>query len=429
MLVYSARRVTRRWMARRFCATSTTGVCVVSEVLKINGDKLLQGLRLGCSWLTDIAQMSSDTLTSENNSHHLRHTSWRGAIRGEYHPATRQWDFFCPIWHTGQAIKALVMAHSVLKEGELLTAARHGAGFINNNRISDPSQDDYGLILSFEDVGDSVNTSAILECLDGLFYLSEATGDDAYTGWAVHALDWVARKTYLPDERLFYDLFSTSTWSIERAPWAHRQPYPGRPLLDDGVFLKGYHYTGNREWKNIFYQVADRLLEEEEPVGNWIRFVPCNKATGCIHPRQAYWWGRPMLMAYADSGDTRYLECARRVGHWYVQAQRRDGGLFRGTYVDFTTDSFGHATSGVACAAIVWLELYQTTGESMWLEPAARALNHCLRMQFTRPNDPNLRGAILEKVLPPDGTDRLPYHLRDVGTIFFCQAAALALQL
>ncbi|MGI6610045.1 MAG: hypothetical protein ACOX4G_05985, partial [Limnochordia bacterium] len=266
----------------------------MSEVLKINGDKLLQGLRLGCSWLTDIAQMSSDSLTSENNSHHLRHTSWRGAIRGEYHPATRQWDFFCPTWHTGQAIKALVMAHSVLKEGELLTAARHGAGFINNNRISDPSQDDYGLILGFEDVGDSVNTSAILECLDGLFHLSEATGDDAYTGWAVHALDWVARKTYLPDERLFYDLFSTSTWSIERAPWAHRQPYPGRPLLDDGVFLKGYHYTGNREWKNIFYQVADRLLEEEEPArqldplralqqGHWLHSPQAGLLVGTAH--------------------------------------------------------------------------------------------------------------------------------------------------
>ena len=33
--------------------------------------------------------------------------------------------------------------------------------------------------------------------------------------------------------------------------------------------------------------------------------------------------------------------------------------------------------------------------------------------------DPNLRGAVLEKVLPPDGTDRLPYRVRDLGTIFF----------
>ena len=41
--------------------------------------------------------------------------------------------------------------------------------------------------------------------------------------------------------------------------------------------------------------------------------------------------------------------------------------------------------------------------------------------------DPNLKGAILEKVLPPDGTDRLPYHLRDLGTTFFVQAASRSL--
>jgi hypothetical protein len=30
----------------------------------------------------------------------------------------------------------------------------------------------------------------------------------------------------------------------------------------------------------------------------------------------------------------------------------------------------------------------------------------------------------LERVNPPNGSDRLPYHLRDLGTIFFVQAAA-----
>ncbi len=44
-------------------------------------------------------------------------------------------------------------------------------------------------------------------------------------------------------------------------------------------------------------------------------------------------------------------------------------------------------------------------------------VDFCAQMQFTSPADPNLRGAILEKVLPPDGSDRSPYHVRDLGTI------------
>ena len=103
---------------------------------------------------------------------------------------------------------------------------------------------------------------------------------------------------------------------------------------------------------------------------------------------------------------------------------RRDGGIFRTTFTDFNTLSFGHATSGSACAARCVLAAYGESGDGGWLELAESALNFCGSMQLTNPADPNLRGAILEKVLPPDGTDKLPYHIRDLGTIFFIQAAS-----
>lgn len=190
------------------------------------------------------------------------------------------------------------------------------------------------------------------------------------------------------------------------------------------MFLKAYHYTGNPEFRRIFYETANRLLKEEEPPGNWIRFTPCNVETGSIHPRHAYWWGRPMLMAYRDSGEAKYLECAIRSGQWYIDAQRVDGGLFRGTYRNFKTDSFGHATSGIACASILWHELWEITGDDRWLKSIEKAMAYCMKMQFRNTKDSNLQGAILEKVLPPDGTDSSPYHIRDLGTIFFIQAAS-----
>ena len=49
-------------------------------------------------------------------------------------------------------------------------------------------------------------------------------------------------------------------------------------------------------------------------------------------------------------------------------------------------------------------------------------------MQFRSAADPNLQGAVLEKLLMPDGSDRSPYYLRDLGTIFFLQAAAAYLK-
>lgn len=45
------------------------------------------------------------------------------------------------------------------------------------------------------------------------------------------------------------------------------------------------------------------------------------------------------------------------------------------------------------------------------------------------PRDEYLKGTILERVLAPDGTDRNPYYIRDLGSIFFVQACANFLQL
>jgi len=131
-----------------------------------------------------------------------------------------------------------------------------------------------------------------------------------------------------------------------------------------------------------------------------------------------------MIDAWRDTGEARWLETAIRSGQWYMRAQRLDGGLFRFTDLQFRTACFGHATSGIMSAAVMWIELFRATGETCWLEPLYRALDYACRMQFATPEDQNLAGCILEKVLEPDGTDASSYHIRDLGTIFFIQAAA-----
>jgi hypothetical protein len=131
-----------------------------------------------------------------------------------------------------------------------------------------------------------------------------------------------------------------------------------------------------------------------------------------------------MLEICKETGDERFRELFYRSVAWYEKALRRDGGLFRATYSDFNTDSFGHATSGSACAARCFMAAGCDSGDEKWFRLAERALQFCCSMQLTRTADPNLSGVILEKVMPPDGTDRLRYYVRDLGTIFFIQTAS-----
>lgn len=382
---------------------------------------LSHAVAAACDWITNVAQMKTDALSGERNSHKLEHKHWRGALRGEYHASTRQWDFFCPVWHTGQAIKALVLASQALKRPDLLEAARFSAEFIGAERVAARSSPHYGLIFGFEDFGDKVNTSAVLECVDGLWLLADATGDKRYAAWAGSAAAWVAHYSYLGNG-LFRDVFDVK--SMCYVPPPADADKPGRPLIDDAIFLKAGARDGKLELRTIFYEVAGRLLQEEDPPGNWIGFGPCNAVTGMIHPRQAYWWGFPMIDAFRDSHDPRYLACARRAGQWYQNAMRLDGGLFRGTRRDFTTDSFGHATSGIACAILLWQELWNEGHEEAWLDSIRIGMNFCLMMQLHDVRDLNLQGAVIEAVNAPRGSDASPYYLRDLSTIFFVQAAS-----
>lgn len=383
--------------------------------------ELLKRLALACSWLTDISQVRSDGEAVRRK--HI-HKSYVGAMKGQYSAATKEWAFSCPVWHTGQAVKALSAAWEILGDNNLLKSAEAGAAFIVENQITDKDDPDYGLILAYEDIKDKPNTSAILEALDGLLTLDRVTGKGNFKETFESAASWIAGKAIINGSGLLKDQYDPG----KRAFVENAYCKDGRPLQDDAIFLKAYKLTGNPVYKQIFYKIAERLLADEEPAGNWIKYPPCNMKESRIHPRHAYWWGYPMLDAWLDSKDKKYMECFLRSCRWYAKAQRHDGGIFRWTFTDFKTDSFGHATSGLACAMAMWMDADAITASSEFAPNIAKGLEYCLKMQFTNTADPNLRGVILERLEFPDGTDASPYRIRDLGTIFFIQALSKLLR-
>jgi hypothetical protein len=281
------------------------------------------------------------------------------------------------------------------------------------------------LILAYEDIPTQVNTSAVMECMEGLMLLADAENDQAAWERIVAAGSFIVDKMFMPVEGLFRDLYNPKTHVVEKAPYRTKDDIGGRPLIEDGILVRLYERTKDRKFLDAHLKVSDRLLADQRPKGNWIDYGPCHAERGLFHPRHTYWWGRPLLDSYHATGDKRYLETAIASGEFTARAMRRDGGYIRGTYMDFSTDSFGHVTSGSACAAILFLHLYRETSEARWRELAKRALTFCMDVQLLDVEDKNLEGVILEKVVPPvDHTDASPYYIRDLGTSFFVTAAA-----
>ncbi len=395
----------------------------------MNRAELIESIKLACDWLADIAQVKTDKLTIENNEKGFKYDSWKGAIRGEYNCGKKQWGFFCPVWHTGQAVKALVKAYKLTGEEKYLQSAKLGAAFITNAQIYDKSNPDFGLILAFEDHADKVNTSAILECLDGLIHLAELEGDEQLWKRIISAGEFVANRAYNPQLGLFRDLYDPQTRKYIPNAFRTKDEKDGRPLIDDAIFVKLYDKTGDKKYLEIHTKVSETLVQDQRPKGNWVDYGPCDGDRMLFHPRHTYWWGKPLLDTYRKTARKEFWQTALDSGEFTLKALRTDGGWIRGLFLIsddslcFNTQCFGHSTSGSACSAIFFMELHNQTKDGKWLDGAERAIDYCLRMQIREATDPNMQGVIIEKVLYPDGTDRNPYHIRDLGTIFFAQAA------
>ena len=74
------------------------------------------------------------------------------------------------------------------------------------------------------------------------------------------------------------------------------------------------------------------------------------------------------------------------------------------------------------------MRLYSIDRDTRWMEAVERALQFNMKVQFCNVSDENLAGAILERTVFIPGSDSSPYYLRDLGTIFFIQAAVRYLE-
>ena len=76
-----------------------------AKTLSVDIGRLRNALALALEWLTGTAMIRDEAAADFPRRYAYRR--WRGAVRSEYSAAKRQWDMFCPVWHTGQAVKAL----------------------------------------------------------------------------------------------------------------------------------------------------------------------------------------------------------------------------------------------------------------------------------------------------------------------------------
>lgn len=376
--------------------------------IKIEREELLNKALRGCDWLTDVSQVMDKKVV------------YYGAMRGEYDTKSKKWAFYGPFWHTGQAVRALILAHKMTgKEKYLKHAVLGGEYMIRDQALDANDTKYYGFIHGKEAEGS--NTASQVEGFMAIYDLYKVTGDKKWLERFHLAVDWVGRYAYLEGEGLFHNGYSATKDEFPPVEKA-------RPTNDDAVFGHAYLEFKDERYKQIFKEVADRLIKDEDPLGNWMKYPPCRpevfEGRGRIHPRHAWWWGYPMLTAYDVFGEQKYLDAGIRAAEWYIENNNLDGGYYYNvTKTGSKHLSFDFCTSAVGCAVIMWCDLYKRTGEEKYKKEIEISLGYLLRAQFNQDvEDKNIRGAFFEGMLPPDGTMCPGFYFRDIATIFASRA-------
>jgi hypothetical protein len=346
-------------------------------------------------------------------------TGYVGAIRNEYNTKTHTWYLNGPVWHTGQAIRALVIAYRHTSDDALLQVCADMGDYIVRNIVDDPGGPNHGLLLAYEGDNVAVNNQIVFETIPGLLDLAEVLDDRSWVDHASRAADFTLGG-FLPEEGLLVDHYHVDEARFVGDP---DNPYPGRPALDDAALHLLAQATGQDKYNEVFLSIADRTVREEDPLGTWIIFPPWDYRTGRMHIRTSWWWGYPMLKAYDISNDPRFWQAALRVGDWYLEQQNLDGGFYYSPQVQGKHSSFGLATSGAAVASIIWSELFTRTGDKRYRDAINRSVRFLITAQFSQDvDDPNIRGALWESPNAADGSGCPGYYIRDIATIFAIRA-------
>lgn len=380
-----------------------------------------QMLQDAARWLADKARIRGpEDDVVDPHDYPVPDGGYLGAVRNEYDTKTGEWSLNGPVWHTGQAIRAVLIAHRHSADTTYLDAARAMGEYVLRNIVTDPSDPNDGLLLAYEGDNVTVNNQTAFETLPGLYDLAEATGDQEWIAQARRAADF-AIGGFNPAEGLIADHYHVNNRSFIIDP---DNVLPGRIALDDAALATLSDLTGDPRYRDVFLAMADRALRDEDPAGTWVVYPPWHRDTGRLHIRASWWWGYPMLTAHDLTGEQRFMDAAIRAGDWFLSQQHLDGGFPYAPLVSGNHGSFALATSGSAVSIIIWATLFRRTGDERYREPIRRSLRFLTAAQLSvDADDPNVRGALWETLNVPDGTVAPGYRVRDIAPIFAVRAA------
>jgi uncharacterized protein YyaL (SSP411 family) len=347
-----------------------------------------------------------------------------GKSRCDYNITEGKWYEYEPPWHTGQVINALVESYKITNNTSYLKEAVRAGNWWIGLQITDHPKLKGMLNAIHGDGNDNIVFATISDGTPGLFNLYKITGDKKYAQVATSAGQWMLENMYVPEHGVFYDVVKPNTGEVmkENSPfWPDKKNQTlydvARPNNEGSLFKDMYEFTGKEEYKKVFIELCESLVEKQDGMGLWMDFTPNNKDAGTYHPRFNLWYAESLIEGFDLTGNRKYLDAAAKTLRTYLKAMRKDGTFFYVNYLDGRNNENSITGSATAFCGMLAISLVKN-GYEEFKESIERSAKWILLNRFSADHpDLNLRGSVID-TRTRSRKGRVWLTQRDVGTSF-----------
>lgn len=347
-----------------------------------------------------------------------------GKSRCDYNITEGKWYEYEPPWHTGQVINALVESYKITNNTSYLKEAVRAGNWWIGLQITDHPKLKGMLNAIHGDGNDNIVFATISDGTPGLFNLYKITGDKKYAQVATSAGQWMLENMYVPEHGVFYDVVNPNTGEVmkESSPfWPDKKNQTlydvARPNNEGSLFKDMYEFTGKEEYKKVFIELCESLVEKQDGMGLWMDFTPNNKDAGTYHPRFNLWYAESLIEGFDLTGNRKYLDAAAKTLRTYLKAMRKDGTFFYVNYLDGRNNENSITGSATAFCGMLAISLVKN-GYEEFKESIERSAKWILLNRFSADHpDLNLRGSVID-TRTRNRKGRVWLTQRDVGTSF-----------
>lgn len=347
-----------------------------------------------------------------------------GKSKCDYNLIEGKWYEYEPPWHTGQVINALVESYKITKNKKYLDEAIRAGNWWVSLLITDHPKLKGMLNAIHGDGNDNIVFATVSDGTPSLFNLYKTTGNKKYAEVATSAGKWMLENMYVPEHGVFYDAVDPKTGEVlkENSPfWPDKKDQTlydvSRPNNEGSLFKDMYQFTGNEEYRKVFVDLCESLVNKQDEFGLWMDFTPNHKSEGTFHPRFNLWYAESLIEGFDLTGDRRYLEAAAKTLRTYLKAMRKDGTFFYVNYIDGRYNENSVTGSATAFCGILAIRLVKN-GYDEFKDSIELSAKWILNNRFSADHpDPNLRGSVID-TRTRSRQGKIWLTQRDVGTSF-----------